>query len=101
MVWKSLQLGIAKPFMDEHNITQTTKKDQVLFSKMSNRKYYSSLKWVRRIELKIKWTKFQFGLLLIKICTTKTRLIWLENENELIFNIITHDTLNNEYNHLA
>jgi hypothetical protein len=64
MVWKSLQLGIAKPFMDEHNITQTTKKDQVLFSKMSNRKYYSSLKWVRRIELKIKWTKFQFGLLL-------------------------------------
>jgi hypothetical protein len=33
MVWKSLQLGIAKPFMDEHNITQTTKKDQVFFQR--------------------------------------------------------------------
>jgi hypothetical protein len=31
MVWKSLQLGIAKLFMDEHNIAQTTKKDQVFF----------------------------------------------------------------------
>jgi hypothetical protein len=29
-----------------------------------DRKYYSSLKWVRRIELKIKWKKFQFELLL-------------------------------------
>ena len=63
-MWKSLQLGIAKPFIDEHNITQTTKKDQEFFPKMSNRKYYSSLKWVRRIELKIKWKKFQFELLL-------------------------------------
>jgi hypothetical protein len=87
--------------MDEHNITQTTKKEQAFFSKISNRKCYCSWKWVIKIEQKIKWKKFQFGLLLIKICTTKTRLIWLENENELIFNIITHDTLNNEYNHLA
>jgi hypothetical protein len=34
-----------------------------------------------QIEQKIKWNKFQFGLLLKKNCTTKTRLIWLENEN--------------------
>ena len=83
-VWKHLQLRTTKHFMDEHNITQTTKKEQAFFSKISNRKCYCSWKWVIKIEQKIKWTKFQFGLLLIKICITKT-----------------HDPLNNEYNRLV
>ena len=37
MVWKSLQLGIAKMFMDEHNITQTTKKEHVFFQRWVTR----------------------------------------------------------------
>jgi len=57
--------------MDEHNITQIIKKDQVFFSKISNRKYYSSLKWVCKIEQKIKWKKFQFGLLFKKLAQPK------------------------------
>jgi hypothetical protein len=44
MCEKNLQLRTTIPFMDEHNITQSTKRDQVFFSKISNRKYYSSLK---------------------------------------------------------
>ena len=48
----------------------------------------------------MKWKKFQFGLLLNKLAQPK-HVIWLENENQSIFNIITHDTVNKESNRLA
>jgi hypothetical protein len=67
MCEKKLQLRTTKRFMDEYNITQTTKNDKVFFLKISNRKYYSSQKWVCKIEQKINWKRFQFGLLLNKL----------------------------------
>jgi transposase len=63
-LWKSLQLGRAKSFMDEHNIIQTTKKDQVFFqrwvtgSTIARWSEYAELNW------KLSEKKFQFGLLL-------------------------------------
>jgi hypothetical protein len=42
-----------------------------IYSKISNRKYYSSQKWVCKIEQKIKWKKFQFKLLLNKLAQPK------------------------------
>ena len=94
-------VGHSKSFYGWIQYNPVHQKRSGIFSKISNRKYYISQKWVCKIEQKIKWNKFQFGLLLNKLAQPKTRVIWLTNENQPIFNIITHDKVNNEYNHLA
>ena len=60
MVWKSLQLGIAKPFMDEHNITQTTKKDQVFIQRWVTGS--TIVRWSEYAELNWKLSEKSFSL---------------------------------------
>jgi hypothetical protein len=60
MVWKSLQLGRAKPFMDEHNITQSTKKDQVFFQRWVTGSTIA--RWSEYAELNWKLSEKSFSL---------------------------------------
>ena len=66
--------------MDEHNITQTTKKDQVFIqrwvtgSTIARWSEYAELNWKLSEKVSV-WTSVK------NTCPTKARLIWLENEN--------------------
>jgi hypothetical protein len=75
-VWTSLQLGIPKPFMNEHNITQTINNDQVFFQRWVTGSTIA--RWSEYAELNWKLSEKSFSL----YCCEK----YLHNQNT--FNLV-------------